>query len=67
LLGTPAVSSNIRDGKSHLIDSVIQTSKDIGMITIDESLAQLVKEGIITIDDARSYALRLNELERLVG
>ncbi len=67
LLGTPAVSSNIRDGKSHLIDSVIQTSKDMGMITIDESLAQLVKEGIITIDDARSYALRLNELERLVG
>jgi twitching motility protein PilT len=67
LLGTPAVSSNIRDGKSHLIDSVIQTSKDLGMITIDESLANLVKEGIVTIDDARSYALRLNELERLVG
>ncbi len=67
LLGTPAVASNIRDGKSHLIDSVIQTSKDMGMITIDESLANLVKEGIITIDDARSYALRINELERLVG
>jgi twitching motility protein PilT len=67
LLGTPAVASNIRDGKSHLIDSVIQTSKDMGMITIDESLANLVKEGIVTIDDARSYALRINELERLVG
>jgi twitching motility protein PilT len=67
LLGTPAVAANIRDGKSHLIDSVIQTSKDLGMCTIDESLAQLVKEGIITIDEARSYALRLNELERLVG
>jgi twitching motility protein PilT len=67
LIGTPAVASNIRDGKSHLIDSVIQTSKDLGMITIDESLAALVKEGIVTIDDARSYALRLNELERLIG
>ena len=67
LLGTTAVSSNIRDGKSHLIDSVIQTSKDLGMVTIDESLANLVKEGIVTIDDARSYALRINELERLVG
>lgn len=67
LLGTPAVAANIRDGKSHLIDSVIQTSKDLGMCTIDESLAQLVKQGIITIDEARSYALRLNELERLVG
>ncbi len=67
LIGTPAVASNIRDGKSHLIDSVIQTSKDMGMITIDDSLAQLVKDGIITLDDAKPYALRVNELERLVG
>ncbi|HWY79247.1 MAG TPA: type IV pilus twitching motility protein PilT [Candidatus Sulfotelmatobacter sp.] len=67
LLGTPAVASNIRDGKSHLIDSVIQTSKDIGMITIDESLARLVKDGQVTLDDAKSYALRETELERLVG
>ena len=67
LLGVPAVASNIRDGKSHLIDSVIQTSKDIGMITIDEALAQLVKNGIVTMDDAKSYALRESELARLVG
>jgi twitching motility protein PilT len=67
LIGTTAVASNIRDGKSHLIDSVIQTSKDMGMITIDDSLAQLVKDGIITLDDAKPYALRVNELERLVG
>ena len=67
LLGIPAVASNIRDGKSHLIDSVIQTSKDIGMVTIDESLSQLVKNGIVTMDEAKLYALRENELERLVG
>jgi len=67
LIGTPAVAANIRDGKTHLIDSVIQTSKDLGMITIDESLARLVKEGIVTLDDAKSYAMRENELARLVG
>ncbi len=67
LLGTPAVASNIRDGKSHLIDSVIQTSKEMGMITIDESLAELIKNGIVTIDDAKAYALREGELARLVG
>ncbi len=67
LIGTPAVASNIRDGKTHLIDSVIQTSKDIGMITIDESLAGLVRDGVITLDDAMSYALREDELLRLVG
>ncbi|MBA3724568.1 MAG: type IV pilus twitching motility protein PilT [Candidatus Levybacteria bacterium] len=67
LLGTPAVAANIRDGKSHLIDSVIQTSKDLGMITIDESLSVLVKNGVVTMDDAKLYALRENELIRLVG
>ncbi|MEK7571360.1 MAG: type IV pilus twitching motility protein PilT [Patescibacteria group bacterium] len=67
LLGTPAIASNIREGKSHLIDSVIQTSKDIGMITIDEALSSLVKNGIIALDDAKSFALREGELDRLVG
>lgn len=67
LLGTPAVSSNIRDGKTHLIDSVIQTSKDTGMITIDDSLSELVKNGFVTIDDAKSYSLREAELLRMVG
>lgn len=67
LLGTSAVASNIRDGKSHLIDSVIQTSKDVGMITIDESLSDLVRNGIITLDDAKAYALRESELMRLAA
>jgi twitching motility protein PilT len=67
LLGTSAVASNIRDGKSHLIDSVIQTSKDMGMITLDEALANLVRGGLVTIDDARGYTMRESELMRLVG
>jgi twitching motility protein PilT len=67
LIGTPAVASNIREGKSHLIDSVIQTSKDVGMITIDDSLSELVHNGIVTLDDAKSYALRESELMRLAG
>jgi twitching motility protein PilT len=67
LLGTPAVSSNIRDGKTHLIDSVIQTSKEAGMMTMDDSLADLVRTGTITLDDAKSYAMREEELLRMVG
>lgn len=67
LLGTPAVASNIRDGKAHLIDSVIQTSKDIGMITIDESLAQLVMSGLVTLDDAKRFSSQETEFLRMVG
>lgn len=65
LLGTPAVASNIRDGKTHLIDSVIQTSKEAGMITIDESLSELVKNGIVKLEDAKSYALHDNDFLRM--
>ncbi len=67
LLGTSAVASNIRDGKSHLIDSVIQTSQDIGMISLEQSLAQLVLSGTISLETAKAYALHQDELMRKVG
>jgi twitching motility protein PilT len=67
LLGTPAVASNIRDGKTHLIDSIIQTSQDYGMIPLESSLASLVLSGTISLEVAKSYALRQEELLRMVG
>ncbi len=67
LVGTPAVASNIRDGKTHLIDSIIQTSQDVGMITLDNSLSQLVLSGAISLDTAKSYSLHPEELLRMVG
>lgn len=65
LLGTNAVTSNIREGKTHLIDSAIQTSREAGMITLDVSLAQLVREGTISLDVARQYAQHEEELLNL--
>jgi len=67
LLGINAVKSNIRERKTHLIDSIMETSQDIGMIPLEISLARLVKEGYIALDTARHYALREKELLRLIG
>jgi twitching motility protein PilT len=67
LLGTAAVASNIRDGKTHLIDSIIQTSQDAGMIPLESSLASLVLSGTISLETAKAYALRPEELLRMVG
>ena len=67
LLGTPAVASIIRDGKTHLIDSVIQTSKDKGMIGIDSSLAALVLSGNISLEMGKSYSLHLEDFLRMVS
>lgn len=67
LLGTPAVASIVRDGKTHLIDSVIQTSKDKGMIGIDSSLAALVLSGSISLEMGKNYSLHADDFLRMVG
>jgi len=51
-----AVENLIREGKTYQIDNVIETSLKEGMISMDRSLLNLVKEGVITIDNAMNYA-----------
>lgn len=65
LVGDNAVASNIRDGKTHLIDSIIETSQKVGMISLEESLSSLVMAGTISLETARSYALRPEDLLRM--
>lgn len=67
LTGTSAVAANVREGKTHLIDSIIQTSQDAGMIPLESSLSSLVLSGTISLETAKSYALRPEELLRMVG
>lgn len=67
LISTSAVASNIRDGKTHLIDSIIETSQDAGMINLESSLSQLVLSGTITLETAKGYALHPEDLLRMVG
>ena len=67
LMGTSAIASNIREGKTHLIDSIIQTSSDAGMITLESSLSTLVSTGVITLETAKEYALHQNDLLRMLG
>lgn len=66
LTATPAVRTLVREGKTHQIDNIIQTSAEYGMITLETSLASLVKSGTIGLDVATSYALRPEELGRLL-
>ena len=66
LIANPAVRNIIREGKSHQLDAVIQTSTEQGMQTMDRTLANLVQSGTITYDSAREYAVDLTEFERLM-
>jgi twitching motility protein PilT len=47
-----AIRNLIREGKSFQINSIIQTSSNVGMQTMESSLAELVIKGVITQDDA---------------
>lgn len=67
LIANNAVRANIREAKTHLIDSTIETSSDEGMFTIEASLANLVKNGVISLETAQAYAVRPETLARLMG
>ncbi len=67
LIGNNAVATNIRDGKTHLIDSIIETSQDVGMISLESSLSSLVMTGTISLETAKSYATRPDDLLRMVA
>jgi len=65
LVSTPAVRTVIREGKTHLIDNIIQTSVELGMKTLEMDLLRLVKAGKISLEVAQAFALRPEELARL--
>lgn len=66
LLATAAVRNLIREGKTHQIDNVIQTSVDLGMMTLEMSLSELVNEGKVSLEVAREYSLRPRQLMKYI-
>ena len=52
LLTTPAVSNLIREGKTFQIPSIIQTSKKLGMVTLNDALLELVEKKLVDPDEA---------------
>ena len=54
LIGTPAVRNLIREGKIHQIPSTMQTGQKVGMQTLDMALLDLVRRGIVTIEEAQA-------------
>lgn len=63
--GNPALRALIREGKSHLIDNLIQTSGEFGMRLLETSLAELVHNGTITQEVALQHSIRPGLLMRL--
>jgi len=66
MVATPAVRNIIREGKSHQLDAVIQTGAEFGMQSMDKTLVSLIHNGTISYDEARNFAVDLDELDRLM-
>ena len=67
LVPTAAVRNLIREGKTHQITSVMQTSANVGMQTMEAALATLVRQGKITSRLAEQRSSSPEELRRLMG
>lgn|SRR3989344_4562151 len=66
LIATSAVKNLIRENRTHELDIVIETSSELGMIGLNKSLANLVREGEITAENAYNYSLNPKALEGLL-
>tara|TARA_B100000927_G_scaffold97917_1_gene79160 strand:+ start:8723 stop:9805 length:1083 start_codon:yes stop_codon:yes gene_type:complete len=67
LINTPAVSALIRDGKTFMLPGVMQTGKNVGMIMMDDALAELFNAGEISSDEAVSRAVDPATLKSNLG
>lgn len=67
LVVTPAVRNNIRESKTFQLDNIIQTSGNLGMSLLENSLAELVNKGVVDKNVAMEYAIRPSLLNKLLG
>lgn len=66
MIANAAVRNLIRENKIHELDLVIETSSEQGMISLNRSLAELVRKGEITLENATLYSISPGELQMLL-
>lgn len=67
MTGTPGVHACIREGKTHMINAMIQAGAEDGMVLLDQYLSQMVKEGLVEYEDALSRSSSPAEFTKRCG
>ncbi|MDT0164781.1 type IV pilus twitching motility protein PilT [Actinotalea sp. AC32] len=67
MIATPAIRNLIREGKTHQIYSAMQAGAQMGMHTMDQHLAELVKIGRITYEQGAEKCHHIADFNRLTG
>lgn len=66
MVTTPGIQNLVREGKTHQIESAVQTGNKYGMKTMDMSLGELYKKGVISAETAMTYAVDRETLKRIM-
>jgi len=67
MMATPAIRNLIREGKTHQIYSALQAGSKMGMQTMDQHLAELVRLGRISYDTGLEMCHHVEDFNRLAG
>ena len=67
MLANPAVRNLIREGKIYQLPNVIRTHTQDGMVTLDQSLVNLFRKGIISYQNLLAFCNDRDEVEKLTG
>ena len=67
MIGIPSVGNLVREGKTHQLSNVIQTSGQHGMQTMEQSLRDLVKKRLVTKEAALACSSRPKEFLNMLG
>lgn len=65
MTGTMAVRTAIREGRTHMIDNIIVTSGEHGMVSLDSNLEALIKAGIVAQEVADAYSMRTGDIHEV--
>ena len=66
MIATPAIRTLVRDNRPRQIDLVIETSQEVGMVSLNRSLAELVRSKEISLERAQFYSQNPSELKELI-
>ncbi len=67
LIGTPAIANLIREGKTFQIPGIMQTARNVGMCTMNDSLMDFAKKGIIEPKEAYMKSVNKSEMKTLMA
>jgi twitching motility protein PilT len=66
MMANAAVRNIIREGKGHMLNNTIQTNAKMGMRTMDDSLSELCRHGLISYEDALEHCVDIDYMKKFL-